>query len=72
MEKLKSEKNWDILGKKVTEYVPDEYTNEDWKAMSKMLDPGKPTFLQILKSYALLIMSALALPTILLVLTYSN
>lgn len=30
--------NWDELGKKVSEYVPDEFSPDDWAEMEKMLE----------------------------------
>ena len=30
--------NWDELGKKVLEYVPNEFSSDDWLEMEKMLE----------------------------------
>ena len=45
------DKNWDALGEKITNYVTDEYSNEDWVEMDKMLHQPNSSFIQFLNQY---------------------
>jgi len=56
-----SDKNWDVLGNKVSEYEPNEYTGNDWAAMEKMLDTKPVSGYHFLKIYFPIILSALLL-----------
>lgn len=65
-----NDNNWDILGDKVVNYIPDEYANEDWAAMEKMLYPPTPSIFQIAKQYSLIGASIITVVTA--VVLYNN
>jgi len=53
-----TDKNWDILGSKVSEYTPDEFSTNDWEAMDSILNANAAIGPHFLKTYIPIALSA--------------